>query len=346
MAISWGSGLCFSARGKEAAILRKLLLVIVLIAASFAGGAFVNGPGLAWAKKYITAYAGSSLITPENSHANQDADQPPKAQDDPFAELALVPKTSEEPASSLPPGSASTPLNVLTTNNGSEQTAASAGSTPEEHQTPSTSRERGKVSEGGTVADSTARLQEVPQVLAKPAMPPRAITLPSEIDPMSRSGTQTSRGLDPSSSAAGTNWDDASDSAPPKAVIAGHTPPASRPKLEMPQDGANAPLAKDQATSPAKLQADIPAKVHNAVKITNPTRADRGWNDLRKRMKQMGITRYWIEAEPTSVAHFHCVIPLAGTRAVSQQFEAEGEDEFQAADAALRRVALWRATEQ
>ena len=59
----------------------------------------------------------------------------------------------------------------------------------------------------------------------------------------------------------------------------------------------------------------------------------------------MGVSRYWIESEPGGPARFRCLIPLAGNRAVSQHFEAEGDDEFQAADAALRRVALWRATE-
>jgi hypothetical protein len=62
-------------------------------------------------------------------------------------------------------------------------------------------------------------------------------------------------------------------------------------------------------------------------------------------MKELGITRYWLEGEPDGLVQFRCVIPLAGQRAVGQQFEAEGADELQAADAALRRVALWRATE-
>jgi hypothetical protein len=38
------------------------------------------------------------------------------------------------------------------------------------------------------------------------------------------------------------------------------------------------------------------------------------------------------------------VIPLAGRRAVGQHFEAEGDDEIQAARTALKRITLWRAT--
>jgi hypothetical protein len=37
-------------QGKEAVTVRQAILVIVLIAASFLGGAFVNGPGLRWAQ--------------------------------------------------------------------------------------------------------------------------------------------------------------------------------------------------------------------------------------------------------------------------------------------------------
>jgi hypothetical protein len=58
------------------------------------------------------------------------------------------------------------------------------------------------------------------------------------------------------------------------------------------------------------------------------------------------VTRYTIEGEPGGRVVFSCLIPLAGRQAVSQRFEAEGEDEFQAAQGALRRIALWRATRQ
>jgi hypothetical protein len=69
------------------------------------------------------------------------------------------------------------------------------------------------------------------------------------------------------------------------------------------------------------------------------------WSEIRRKMRQLGVARYGIEGEPGGRVRFHCVIPLAGQRAVGQQFEAEADDELQAAQAALRRVALWRATE-
>jgi hypothetical protein len=62
-------------------------------------------------------------------------------------------------------------------------------------------------------------------------------------------------------------------------------------------------------------------------------------------MQALGIARYSMEAEIDGRVRFSCVIPVDGLRAVGHQFEAEGDDEYQAAEVALRRVALWQATE-
>ena len=62
-------------------------------------------------------------------------------------------------------------------------------------------------------------------------------------------------------------------------------------------------------------------------------------------MQSLGVSRYTIEGEPGSRIVFSCLIPLAGRQAVTQRFEAEGDDLVQAARAALRRIALWRATQ-
>ena len=71
----------------------------------------------------------------------------------------------------------------------------------------------------------------------------------------------------------------------------------------------------------------------------------RDWSEIRRRMRELGVTRYEVDGEPQGRSRFRCLIPLAGRRAVGQQFEGEGDDDYQAAEAALRRVSLWRATE-
>jgi hypothetical protein len=62
-------------------------------------------------------------------------------------------------------------------------------------------------------------------------------------------------------------------------------------------------------------------------------------------MQTFGVSRFTIEGQPGGRVVFSCLIPLAGRQAVTQRFEADGEDAVQAARAALRRVALWRAAQ-
>jgi hypothetical protein len=69
------------------------------------------------------------------------------------------------------------------------------------------------------------------------------------------------------------------------------------------------------------------------------------WAGVRRALRELGVSRYGTEGESNGRVRFQCVIPLAGRRAVGQHFEAEGDDELQAARAVLRRIALWRATE-
>src|SRR5262249_20735306 len=44
--------------GREAATVRQLVLVVVLVGAAFLGGAFVNGPGLHWARTQLLGSLG------------------------------------------------------------------------------------------------------------------------------------------------------------------------------------------------------------------------------------------------------------------------------------------------
>jgi hypothetical protein len=72
---------------------------------------------------------------------------------------------------------------------------------------------------------------------------------------------------------------------------------------------------------------------------------DQDWAALGRKMQALGVSRFTIEGQPGSRVVFSCLIPLAGRQAVAQRFEAEGEDAYRAAQSALRRVALWRATQ-
>jgi hypothetical protein len=66
---------------------------------------------------------------------------------------------------------------------------------------------------------------------------------------------------------------------------------------------------------------------------------------LVSKMRTLGVSRFTVEGEPGAQVVFACLIPLAGRQAVTQRFEATGDDVIQAAHAALRRAILWRATQ-
>jgi hypothetical protein len=103
--------------------------------------------------------------------------------------------------------------------------------------------------------------------------------------------------------------------------------------------------APDSAPASAIPPRDHARPVEADPAVATAAAAPGDWPALRRQMRALGVARYGFEGEPAGRVRFHCVIPLAGRRAVGQQFEGEGDDEFQAAQVALRRVTLWQATE-
>jgi hypothetical protein len=145
---------------------------------------------------------------------------------------------------------------------------------------------------------------------------------------------------------------------PPVAAVPRPRPPAdplTKPAAIDPEKAptiALAPPPPRSEASPLDLVAPEPMPpaeartADPAVAAASRSEAPaRDWADLRRRMRALGISRYEVDGEPGGRSRFRCLIPLAGRRAVAQQFEGEGDDDFQAAEAALRRVALWKATE-
>jgi hypothetical protein len=66
---------------------------------------------------------------------------------------------------------------------------------------------------------------------------------------------------------------------------------------------------------------------------------------IERKMQTLGVSRFTIEAVPGGQVIFSCLIPVAGRQAITQRFEAQGDDIAQAARTALRRIGLWQATE-
>lgn len=116
---------------------------------------------------------------------------------------------------------------------------------------------------------------------------------------------------------------------PPKAAEPAPADPAIAPSSLPPLEAAPAPAPASAPTGTATASTSTPGGE---------------WAEIRRKLDAAGVSRYTIEGEPGGRVVFACLIPLAGKQAVSQRFEAEGEDEFQAAQSVLKRINLWRAS--
>ena len=116
------------------------------------------------------------------------------------------------------------------------------------------------------------------------------------------------------------------------------------PPRESPADASTA----DAEVRLARDSVDIAKAAKGQAQVeSNPSALSPDWQVLRTRMKRLGVSRYWLEGEPDGRCRFHCLVPLAeDARSVSRQFESEAAEPLKAVDSALRRVALWKATEE
>jgi len=72
--------------------------------------------------------------------------------------------------------------------------------------------------------------------------------------------------------------------------------------------------------------------------------ASESWVLLERKLQTLGVVRYTAEGTPGGSVVFSCLIPLAGSQAITQRFEGEGDDIVHASQAVIRRIALWRAS--
>lgn len=120
------------------------------------------------------------------------------------------------------------------------------------------------------------------------------------------------------------------------------TPMSDEPRPAVPTTNPRPAPAAPAPASPAPMPAPQPMP---QPQPGSGRPGDAEWATLARKMQEMGISRYTIEGQPGGRVVCSCLIPLAGRHAVAQRFEAEGDDAVQAARAALRRVALWRASQ-
>ena len=249
---------------------RRAVFALMLIGAAFAGGAAINGPGLAWLQRN---FANPSIIVDDTSArpstvAKAPPRQFPTAQAPPF--LVDLPQTSSPPAP-------------------------------------------GKKAKAEASSPSMAQVDP-------PLLPESPSTPASALAPLPGPGPV----------------DEGDPPVPPlPAVAEAPSRPSGPEPAPLPSLGPG-PIPK---TDPVARLASVERPEPPSSTAASPT-----WAELRRRMKALGIVRYTIEAETDGRVRFTCVIPVDGLKAVGHHFEAEGDDEPQAAEAALKRIALWKAT--
>jgi hypothetical protein len=356
--------------GMEAAPVRKGLFAIVLVAAAFAGGAAVNGPGLRWAQAMILNQSPtggeddeSPPLTPPTVGEATGSETDPSAPTSPDPESASSgsdPAPSKEPGETVP--TSRDRLSATPQSGAPQSPNEPKAPEPSEIAAPATEPEVGgdEKTSGDDPATSETKppspLDGLPP-LEVPGGQPAKNTAASPGSP-SKSDDPSSAGLPPPVEEAKPAPADAPEQARPAprrqapAQQAWADVPGSAPAAAVPPKGYEPPARRDPAAKTAAARTEGSAGVvdeaeDEAASSSEPGRSQTAgdWSEIRRRMRALGVARYGIEGEPGGRVRFHCVIPLAGRRAVGQQFEAEGDDEFQAAQAALRRVALWRATE-
>lgn len=274
--------------------MRKALLAVALVGASFAGGAAVNGPGIRWALSLVGGVP--------------DADGSIPILDDELKKTRLDDLDLSAQSDSTDPKS--TTRDVEDGKPKPEPVAVSL-SELEPKDPPATT--------------TTLVRSPVPEPIDTPAPPPPPLTSRPE------SGSETV-------------GDRAIPRGPAPTELPGSEPASFRFPESEPKDAATTrfgePSRLDPAVSSAIHQPEPPAPLASLNAGKGPS-----WIDLGRRMTDLGVSHYLIEGEPGGPARFRCTVPLPGQRAVAQQFEAEGENALAAAESAMKRVTLWKATE-
>ena len=279
--------------------MRQLILVVVLVAASFLGGAFVNGPGLQWVQTRVLRSLGLNnggeitsvdLKATASSEASSNGLVATKPEADAMQEpLAPMPSLLTEDKSPKH----DTPDRPSSFQTSGKSTTSGLASSHPQPLPPLSSAKHPR-----TLAQSPGR-EPIP---SDPGVTPvSAVSLPA--DALARSPLNAAPAIIDS-----------------LAALLPSNPPSS-----------NSPLPS--LTSPLM---SAPKSIGGGGD---------NWAILERKMQSLGVSRYTMDGEPGGRVVFSCLIPLAGRQAVAQRFEAEGDDMVHAAQAALRRITLWRATQ-
>jgi hypothetical protein len=308
----------------------KVLFSIVLVAAAFAGGAAINGPGLRWAQAKVGRLAASA----------EDAAVPKKDQDPPAAGASA--SNGESPSMPVPTLVIEPPQpDPANTKPGSDPSQTQAKPNPAATKTETSGAASVQPAPASVPAPNAPAPLDPKDLFLKVGGEPASPKPPDEAPKPASEDRSALPRLEPPVAKDKDEDQATGEPAPPWSDLPGSAPSAAVP----PRSYARAAVAAPKAEAPDPAVVRAPRDLEPTPPSEPEPRPAGDWAELRRQMRALGVARYGIEGEPGGRVRFHCLIPLVGRRAVGQQFEAEGNDEIQAAQAALRRVALWRATE-
>jgi hypothetical protein len=311
--------------GREAATVRQVILVVVLVAAAFLGGAFVNGPGLRWAQTQLLGSLGLGAEGGEIPSVDLKAGASPDAPGDDSARARAAFEAARGPVAPAPSVVAEASPGK---SGATDRPDASGGQGQRRYRSPSSS-------------PSAQSALSVPPPLA----PPAAFSRAGADDPR---GGETPPPLPAVVTDDGTRDPGVTQAALPSSPPARPGPaPADRDREVRPalMDSLASLMPSPAPAPPESLRPSDPSPAPPPEKPTPEKPGADDWATLARKMQALGVSRFTIEGQPGGRVVFSCLIPVAGRQAVAQRFEAEGDDAVQAARAALRRVALWRAAQ-
>ena len=333
--------------------MRQALFVVVMVAAAFLGGAMVNGPAVRWTQARLLDYLGlkegeiASVdlqgSSPEATNSQEPKPSPATAAPTAHAPSVVIEEPSKKADTSHPSSSASV-SSKSSPSRGRSRSGLKDKPQSAQNRDSSRLRNQGLERPPASLPPLTAIPEpEAPRPSESGVKPGQAA--PRETPGLPELDAPLQPGRDGPATAAGQ-------------TVAEH--PTQAPGLPAPLDPTVGPailasLSPAPSTdSRAKAEAIALETVPPAAPLPSPaatgpaasTSSVGDWAILRRKMQSLGVTHYTIDGQPGGRVNFSCLIPLAGRQAVSQRFEAEGDDEFQAAQAAMRRIALWRAARE
>jgi hypothetical protein len=280
---------------------RQLFLIVLLVSASFLGGAFVNGPGLQWLQRKLL----QSLKLNNNGEITS-------------IELKTGASAESDSNARISELTARDRVQVPLT----EISSVEAGSDVTRDEAPD------KRAESNRRQSSATDGAETP---VREGLPPLALAHSESLG--TRNVSVSSR----------------SDVTVKPAV-------SKVPQTQFPRSPSSSPLGESAPALLDSLAALLPMQTSTSSpsssvllsKSTTPTvqaSAGESWMLVERKLQSLGVARYTVEGTPGGSVVFSCLIPLAGSQAITQRFEGEGDDIIHASKAAMRRITLWRTGE-